>query len=236
MSSNKSWLQYSCVVFPDKTIAAELNLDFNFQNSAMKLIKENKQQKTIINIEEIDSFSATLFNDVFTFICIYPKNTDPKKASDYIFQIKNAFAFKFCGGVLSNIDPNSIKGKTASFAEELKRQQKVYETGINSNLVEQANKKINEVAVVVQNALKKELSAHEDTAKILDDSREIFLKAKSFDKQAKKMEPSCCRKFWTFSTPCIAIFVTLIIGVIIYGMISLLKCGDLSLIAGCADE
>eukprot|EP00826_Nyctotherus_ovalis_P060264 TRINITY_DN8435_c0_g1_i11.p1 TRINITY_DN8435_c0_g1~~TRINITY_DN8435_c0_g1_i11.p1 ORF type:complete len:228 (+),score=77.12 TRINITY_DN8435_c0_g1_i11:133-816(+) len=221
-----SWLSYVGVLFQDKTVAVEVSYDTQGQAIALKAAKKHPQGEHYSkNIEEK---AVQVLNDTLTFVCVFRKSEDPKKALKYLYKIKNSFAFKYCNADISKATKKELKGKLEGFKDEMIKQGKVLDTGINMELTHEANRKVKEVTDILQSAVKKQVKANELTDKLLDDSHNIYGLARSIQGSAEKMEPSCCRKFWTCSKPCIIIFVVIGVSIAAYFVISFARCGNAS--------
>ncbi len=226
-----SGILYAAVYYPNRTVAVELNSERRFRTLAQKAVDQSVKPNDYI--ENLEGYSARLLRDTMTFICIVSKSYGSDKALNYLYDVKNSFAFKFCHGNLAKAAKMTLDEKKADeFREELSKTARKYETGIKRDRVMEANEKIREVATVMSGAIKKQLGSMEGTQHLLEESKDIEAFAKQVEHNAAKMEPSCCQRFWNFSRPCVLIFVVIITAVVVFSFVSVTQCGDMSLFVG----
>ena len=216
-----SWFTYAAVLFSDKTVAVELSYDNEGQAIALKAVKDNTKQEKYI--KDAKGKSVQLLNDNLIFVCVFKKSEDPKKALQYLYKIKNDFAFKYCGGDISKANKKEFKGEISEFKDVLIKHGKALDTGINRDLTHKANEKVQEVAGVLKKAIDNQMKANQATDNLLEDTNNIYILAKSIEGSAKKVQPSCCQKFWACSKPCIIMFVVMGLGILAFFIIFLKK-------------
>jgi len=184
-------------------------------------------------IEGQDGFSVRVLRDGLTFLCVFSERFDDQKALKYLYDIKNRFAFKYCDGNTAKANKSKLESKKIEeFKEEMIKARHTHDTGINTTLVKKANDKIQEVAQLMHENVRKQLESQEGTEKLLADAEKINFLSRELEHNAEKLKPTCCHKFCCFSKPCILIVLILIGIVISYCVLSLVQCGDISLILG----
>ena len=194
---------------------------------AIKAAKENYKDQSFI--KDFNGYAVQLLKDTLTFVCLLKKGEDSDKPLKFLYKIKNDFAFKFCGGDLSKANKKELMGKVDSFRSEMLKHGKTFDTGINMDLVNKANEEIHEVTGILHKAIKHQVGDQQETQKLLEDTENIYKVAQEVEKNAQKMEPSCCKRFWGCSKPCIILFSVLIVLVVVYFIVAEIACDSANL-------
>ena len=120
------------------------------------------------------------------------------------------------------------------FSSALNKLMGEFDTGIGFGRVNEAQRKIDETAYIMQKNLQKQynnnlqtLDLYSHTEKIKDMGKVLLKDSKKFEEQIKK------NSFWLCSRNCILMFVIPIVILILYVCASFVYCGDLTMLVGC---
>jgi hypothetical protein len=171
------------------------------------------------------------------FVCAASSNSiSEEKAFNFLQRLRNEFFEDLFLGDTNKWNKETKKRGCYQEAFEGKME-KIYDmfnTGINMNKVNVAQKKLNETKGVLQNCLKEQIKGTSDTAVLMDTAAKLKKDTNVFMKTSKKYEEEIIKSaFWLCSRGCILIFALPVILIMGYICSSFVYCGDLTLLVGC---